>query len=54
MQERSSLRGGEMLAEGGEERGAVMGVRGERGHQLRCVFCELETRIDVFLLILLL
>jgi len=32
----------------------MVGVCGERGHQLRCVFCELEARIDVLLLILLL
>ena len=32
----------------------MVGVGGKRGHQLRCVFCELEARIDVLLLILLL
>ena len=31
----------------------MVGVGGERGHQLRCIFCELETRIDALLLMLL-
>ena len=54
MQEGSGLGGREVLAERIKERGAMVGVSWECCHQSRCVFCELETRIDVLLLILLL
>ena len=51
MQECCCGGGGNVLAEGAEEWRSVMGVCGKGSHQLRFIFCELEARVDFFLLL---